>query len=437
MSSIKPRPDNSAESHEAQRAQLESLETGQIPIILDPKPPARIPTEIWTLLSATSFVAIGFGLIVPVLPQYTKSFGVDELLVGLVVSAFALMRLVTSPAAGRLTDRFGERVMYSTGMVIVAASSFATAMAATYWQLLVFRGLGGVGSVMFTLAAASMVVKYSPPELRGRVSSMWAGMFLIGGISGPFIGGLLAEIGVTVPFVVYGFALLVASAIVAIALRGAHERGVKDRAAPPMKLGKALRLPAYRATLVFGVANGWAVMGIRVAVVPLFVASLVPDESWLTGTVVAVGAIGNVLALQWAGRASDRIGRRPLIIAGLAVAAAGFVMYALTREMWFVFVASFVAGFGSGLAAPAEQAALGDIIGRERSGGRVLAAFQMSQDAGQILGPIVAGWVVTKVGFSWSFAMGAAILLVALLAWVPAPDTLHRHRFASGAAASE
>ena len=101
-------------------------------------------------------------------------------------------------------------------------------------------------------------------------------------------------------------------------------------------------------------------------------------------------------------------------------------MYALTSELWFVFVASVVAGFGSGLAAPAEQAALGDIIGRERSGGRVLAAFQMSQDAGQILGPIVAGWVVTMFGFSWSFAMGAAILLMALLAWVPAPDTLKR-----------
>ncbi|WP_201521667.1 MFS transporter [Gulosibacter hominis] len=427
MSSINPRPDNSSESHEAQRAQLESLETGQIPIIFDAKPAARIPTEIWVLLSATFFVAIGFGLIVPVLPQYTKTFGVDELLVGVVVSAFAFMRLITSPIAGRLTDRFGERTMYSLGMVIVAASSFATAMAGSYTQLLIFRGLGGVGSVMFTLAAASMVVKYSPPQLRGRVSSMWAGMFLIGGISGPFIGGLLAELGITVPFVAYGFALLVASAIVAFALRGAHERGAQDKAAPPMKLGEALQLPAYRATLIFGLANGWAVMGMRVAVVPLFVASLVPDEPWVAGTVVAVGAMGNVLALQWAGRASDRLGRRPLIIAGLAVVAAGFVMYALTSELWFVFVASVVAGFGSGLAAPAEQAALGDIIGRERSGGRVLAAFQMSQDAGQILGPIVAGWVVTMFGFSWSFAMGAAILLMALLAWVPAPDTLKRH----------
>ena len=418
-----------------ERAEFEALETGQIPL---PRPSGaalagerpRVPAEIWTLLASTFFIAVGFGLIVPVLPQYADSFGVGALLVTIVVSAFAVMRLAAAPLAGPLVDRFGERPMYIAGLLIVAASSFATASAGDYWQLLVYRGLGGVGSVMFTIAASSMVVKHSPPEIRGRVSSMWGGMFLIGGISGPFFGGLLAQLGLRVPFIVYGAALLVAAAIVAVVLGRLQRRRGGDAAPPrlpPMPLAEALGLPAYRAALAFGVANGWANMGLRSAVVPLFVSQLLSGEPWAAGAIVAVGAVGNVLALQWAGRASDRLGRRPLILAGLAIALVGVVMFAFTGALWFAFVASFVAGLGSGLCAPAEQAAVADLIGRERSGGRPLAVFQMAQDVGQIVGPIVAGLIIDAAGYPWAFGAAAIVLVVPLVAWLLAPETLVRN----------
>lgn len=417
-----------AELRSGEFAEFESLETGQIPVILDAStqsPRERIPAAIWTLLAATFIMAIGFGLIVPVLPQYANSFGVDAMLVGVVVSAFAVMRLAWAPVAGPMVDRFGERIMYSSGMLIVAASSFATAAAETYLQLLLFRGLGGIGSVMFTLAASSMTVKYTPASLRGRVSSLWAGLFLIGGITGPFFGGLLAEFGMKIPFVAYGIALILAGLIVAVALRRPHEHGGDAaKQLPPMSLADAWPLREYRASLLFGFANGWAVMGMRIAVVPLFVAALMPDAPSVAGMVVAAGAAGNVLALQWAGRASDRVGRRPLILVGLSISLVGMLLYAFTGELWFVFVATVVTGFGSGLSAPSEQAALADIIGREHSGGRVLATFQMAQDAGQIVGPIVAGLVIGGFGFTWAFVLAACILAMPLVAWLFAPDTL-------------
>lgn len=417
--------------HSAERAAFEPLETGQIPLPPPASPPTaeRVPAEIWTLLASTFFIAVGFGLIVPVLPQYADSFGVGALLVAVVVSAFAVMRLAAAPVAGPLVDRFGERPMYIAGLLIVAASSVATAFAGDYLQLLVYRGLGGIGSVMFTIAASSMVVKFSPPSIRGRVSSMWGGMFLIGGISGPFFGGLLAQLGMQVPFLVYGGALLVAAAIVGFVLGRVHRRR-GDRAAapklPPMPLAEALAAPAYRASLAFGFANGWANMGMRSAVVPLFVSQMLSGEPWAAGAIVATGAVGNVLSLQWSGRRSDRVGRRPLILAGLAVACAGSVLFAFTGELWFAFVASFVAGFGSGLCAPAQQAAVADIIGRDRSGGRPLATFQMAQDVGTIIGPIVAGVLIDLVGYEWAFGVAAAVLLLPTAMWALAPETLRR-----------
>lgn len=412
-------------------AESESLETGSIPIqrIDAGKPPAteRIPAEIWTLLAATFFVAVGFGLIVPVLPQFADSFGVGATLVSVVVAAFSVMRLAGAPIAGPLVDRFGERPMYVTGLLIVALSSVATAFAADYWQLLIYRGLGGIGSVMFTIASSSMVVKYSPPALRGRVSSMWGGMFLIGGISGPFIGGLLAQIGMQVPFIAYGIGLVIAALIVAIMLgRGRNASSTNAPKLPPMRLAEAFALPSYRALLSVGFANGWANMGMRTAVVPLFVSQLLSGEPWAAGAIVATGALGNVLSLQWAGRASDRIGRRPLIMVGLLIAAVGLVLFAVTGALWFAFVASLIAGFGAGLAAPATQAAVADVIGRERSGGKTLATFQMSTDVGQILGPIVAGLIIDSVGYTWAFGLAAVVLVAPIAMWLRAPDTMQR-----------
>lgn len=421
--------DRAKQARDETRLELESLETGKIPL---PNPKDiesdRIPAEIWLLLSATFFIAVGFGLVVPVLPQYADSFGVGATLVSVVVSAFAFMRLVTAPIAGPLVDRIGERTIYVLGLLIVAASSFATAFAGDYLQLLIFRGLGGIGSAMFTIASSSMVVKFAPPSLRGRVSSLWGGMFLIGSISGPIFGGILGQAGIRVPFIVYGAALLVAAAIVGIMLgrAGRKNRAAtgRDKRLPPFLLKDALAVPAYRASLAFGFANGWANMGMRAAVVPLFVSQMINDEPWAAGAVVAANAVGNVLALQWSGRASDRLGRKPLIVAGLIVASLGMLALAFGAALWYVLVVSVLAGAGSGLCSPTQQAAIADIIGRERSGGRALSTFQMSQDVGQIFGPIVAGVIIDFAGYEWTFVLGAVILAIPALFWISAKDTL-------------
>ena len=65
--------------------------------------------------------------------------------------------------------------------------------------------------------------------------------------------------------------------------------------------------------------------------------------------------------------------------------------------------------------APSTQAALADIIGNDRSAGKVLSTFQMTQDAGQILAPIIVGWVAEAAGFAAAFGVCGVICLVALI----------------------
>ena len=100
----------------------------------------RIPGEIWVLIAAAFVIAVGFGLITPVLPTFAQGLGVGAFASSIVVSAFAFFRLVFAPAGGRLIARLGERPVYLAGLIIVALSTGATAFAQDYWQLLVFRG---------------------------------------------------------------------------------------------------------------------------------------------------------------------------------------------------------------------------------------------------------------------------------------------------------
>ncbi len=180
---------------------------------------------------------------------------------------------------------------------------------------------------------------------------------------------------------------------------------------------------AFRAILVTAFINGWANFGIRVSIVPLFAAATLSADPWVTGAALAVFAAGNAAVLSFSGRLSDRIGRRPLLRVGLAVNAAATLAFGLSSNVPMFLALSVIAGAGAGLFYPALQAATADVIGRDRSGGPVLAGTQMVADTGTIIGPILCGWLVDRSSFGLAFTVTAAITVVAFLAWLRARET--------------
>ena len=384
--------------------------------------------EIWVLIAAAFVIAVGYGLVAPVLPQFAHSFDVSVSAAAVVISAFAFTRLVFAPMSGAFVEKFGERWVYIAGILIVALSSAACAFAQDYWQLLIYRGLGGIGSTMFTVAAMGLLVRLAPPTGRGRVTSAYAGSFLLGGIAGPAIGGLLAGFGLQLPFLVYAAALVLAAVVVATQL---HPKLKLQSDAPvplepakaPMPFREALGYNSYRASLVSAFANGWSAFGIRMALVPLFATVALHGGPGLAGLALAVFAIGTGVALTFSGKLADSWGRKPMVIAGLVVNTAAMAVLGLTTTIPLFLVVSAIAGIGSGLFGPAQQASVADVIGNKRSGGKVLAAFQMSQDFGTILGPIIAGAVIDAISYGPAFAMAAVTGAIAIGFWLAAGET--------------
>ncbi|MHA6796431.1 MFS transporter [Pseudonocardia bannensis] len=386
----------------------------------------RLPREIWVLVAAAFVIAIGYGLVAPALPAFARSFDVGVTAASVVVSLFAVFRLGFAPASGRLVGRFGELRVYVVGLSLSALSTGATAFAADYWQLLIFRGMGGIGSTMFTVSAISLLVRLAPPHLRGRASGMWATGFLLGNIAGPLLGGLLIAVSLRAPFVVYAVALVVALVLTGLLLRGrtGPATATDPEAMPAATFRSALGHPTYRAALAASFANGWAVFGVRVALVPLFVVEVLrQQESW-AGYALAVFAAGNAATLLAAGRFADRRGRRPPVLAGLVISAVGMAWLGFTESLPIFLGVSLLTGIGSGLVNPPMTAAVADVIGSKARGGTVLAGFQMAADLGAILGPVLAGAVAELSGFGAAFALTGAISALALVFWLRAPETL-------------
>ena len=145
----------------------------------------------------------------PDIPAFARHFGVSTAAAASVVSAFALMRIVGALPAGRLADRFGQPVVMAAGIAIVAVSSIVAAFSGSFAELIILRGAGGLGSAMFGVSAQTLLLVSVSSEQRGRASGLFSAGFLVGGISGPAVGGVIAAWSERAPFIIYGGMLIV------------------------------------------------------------------------------------------------------------------------------------------------------------------------------------------------------------------------------------
>ncbi|QRV02329.1 MFS transporter [Arcanobacterium phocisimile] len=420
------------------------------------KEKVRLPREIWVIVAASVAISLGYGIVAPVLPRFAIQFGVTTTAATLVVSAFAFTRLIFAPAAGRLSGRLGERRMYLLGIFIVALSSAASSASQAYWHLLVLRGMGGFGSVMFSVAAMSLVIQLAPPHARGRASAAFGGGYLIGNIAGPALGAVIAPLGYRWPFLIYALMLLIAIAIVAYEIPADGHRRRKLREVLFKRSGGQVRAPRsaevfpkelptvalsgssnrtvltvsqafenrrFPLVLITTFVQGWANMGMRVAVVPLLAGTIVlgpswlPAGDWLAGGAMTAFALGNVVALLHAGRWADFYGRRIVVIWGLVVSGVFTIALGFSATTVTFLLLCFFGGLGAGFIQPAQQGAIADIVG-DRQGGRVVSFFQQFNDFGTILGPIIAGLIIDYSGYVTAYIVGGSVLIFAAISWL-------------------
>ena len=359
----------------------------------------------------------------PAIPVFAKSFGVNNAAIGLMVSAFAITRFASGLISGSMVDKFGERKVFSTGVFMVSLFTFLAGVAQNYEQLLFFRAAGGLGSSMFSVAASSVIMRSVSDDQRGHAQSVYQGSFIVGGMAGPAIGGLLSVISLRAPFFVYSI-LLFCSGVVALFFLKGDSIGAKKKnssAEPATTIREALAMPPYRIALVLAFIGTWVFFGMRASILPVFVTEELDSTTAVVGYGFAISAIVQGAILLRAGRFSDQRGRRAASILGSNIVFIGVLVLTFAVNAWMFLLSMMILGFGGAFLSTTPASIVGDII--KGKGGKVIAIFQMAGDAGMIFGPIIIGWISDIYSYRTAFGASAVIFTVVLFLVYRIPET--------------
>ena len=398
---------------------------------------AGMPKEVYVLTSVAFCVAIGFGMFAPVITVFAKQFQVSDLAASVIVSIFAAARLVSTAPSTWMVNRFGESWVLATGLLVVAISSVLIGFSQSYTEFLIYRTAGGLGSAMFTVSALALLLRVTPADMRGRASGLYQGGFVIGGIAGPAIGAAFA-FSLRLPFFVNAATLVVASAVTFIMLL--HPRySIEASESQPDSAGHAqvdaqgwaglrgaLAHPVYRLILWANFVQGFVLFGLRNALVPLYADRSFGGTRYANYAFLAA-AMFSAMLLVTAGRQTDLRGRKPVAVLGFALSAAGSIAMALSPNEVLFLASAVTYGMGGAFTGASVPAMLGDVTRGARSG-TVVAAYQAIVDAGVIIGPIAAGFVLESTGsFNAAFGLGAALSLSVFLWALTIPESRAPH----------
>ena len=359
----------------------------------------------------------------PAIPVFAKTFGVTNAAIGLIVSVFAITRFTSGLVSGALTDRFGEGKVFAAGVFMVAVFTLLAGLAQNYQQLLIFRAAGGLGSSMFSVAAGSVILRSVDDQHRGQAQSVYQGAFLLGGIAGPAVGGLLSIISLRAPFFVYSILLFV-SGIVALAFLksdSAVHHVNKSKENESTNIAQAFAMKPYRIALILAFISTWVFFGLRSSILPIFVIEELDSTTAVVGYGLALSAVLQGVFLLRAGRFSDSKGRKAASIIGANAVMLGVLLLTFATNTWIYLLSMAVIGFGGAFLATVPASIVGDII--KGKGGKVIAVFQMAGDAGMIVGPVVVGWLSDLYSYRVAFGASAAIFLVVLYLAYQIPET--------------
>jgi DHA1 family tetracycline resistance protein-like MFS transporter len=390
---------------------------------------------------------LGFGIILPVQPFYAKSFGASAAVVTLISAGYSLMQFVFAPFWGRLSDRVGRRPVVLTSVAFACVGWLLLGSATALWTLVLSRLIAGFGNANLGTVQA-IVADVLPPKDRARGMGMIGASFGLGFLFGPVVGGYAsARWGMAAPAFLSAALALVNLILAAALLRETHPRHTanaadsgkrpdrsRSPAGPPRSLfpfaamREALAIHDARAMLVVGFvyAVGFSLMEsalslfIEVAFVPAGIIGTDAGNRQAAQLTMQVLVVVGVTAVVVQGGLirpiRKALSEKQMLVGGALLIVVAFAVNAVLPLFVGVPVGAMypimvVLSVGSGLYTTTASSLLSRSVDAERQGS-VLGVGQSMSALGRIIGPAVAGTLLT----AWPglpFAVGAVLLLVA------------------------
>lgn len=371
-------------------------------------------------LMVNMFIAMmGFGIIIPVLPDFLKEFNVGGGVAGYLVAAFGLSQFLFSPLAGEWSDKYGRKIMIVSGLFLFSISNLVFALANTVEWLYISRLIGGVGAAAMIPSMMAYVADVTEESKRGKGMGLLGAAMSFGFVVGPGIGGFLAELGLRMPFYVstaVGVVALLGSLIFLPESRTKEEQ-MATRASEIKRenIFKQFRQSFQSSyfillllifTLTFGLANFEAIF-------PMFVDAKFGFTTTDISIIITVGAlIGTLTQGVFIGRLIDLFGERKLINWTFLLSAISLVLMLLSGNFWYILVVTALFFSFTSIMRPAINTLLSKMAGNEQ--GFVAGMNNAYMSVGNIFGPAVAGFLF-DLDLSFPYLFGAFVLALSLV----------------------
>jgi len=387
----------------------------------------------WIILAVGTFMIVGslglarFGYTL-LLPDMQASLGLDNTGAGSLATANLIGYLLLALVGGALSSQFGARVVISIGMLCVGSAMVFTGFSGSYWQVLIWRFITGIGSGASNVPAMGLLSSWFGPQFRGLATGIAvSGTSIALVLTGPVVPRILMafpENGWRITWYLFGGFSLFLAVLGAVFLRnrpqelrlgrlGERENTSTEGTSTREKLQWRL---VYLSPRVWHLGALYAAFGFSYIIYATFFFRYLVGEvgysSIAAGNLYMVmGWFSMVCGLIW-GTLSDHIGRRTTLVLVFEIQAASFVLFALGQKPAGLFISAVLFGLTAWSIPAIMAAACGDVVGH-RLAPAALGFITLFLGIGQATGPSIAGIIADKTGsFTSAFLLAAAFAFI-------------------------
>jgi len=372
-------------------------------------------TRPFLIVTATAMVFFVYiGMLIPIVPLFIEGpLGLGEFGIGLTIAVFAVSAIIARPMLGRLADRYGRRVLLVGGASIAGLAGIASSQVTEFWQLLVMRGIMGVGEAAVFVGAATLIADLSPRDRRAEGASYFS-VAVFGGIGiGPIFGEfLLGDTQFERAFAAAGAFALLAAVVALFAPARVAPLDTVDETIASAAPASGRRKIMHPAAVMPGV-----VLASGVAAFSTF-GAFIPDYSREVGLATSGGlfaaySLTSVLVRIFGATLPERLGPRRAVTIALGTLMIGLAILAIVPTVAALWVASIFVGIGMAFNYPSLLALT---VNRASDSDRAwaISSFTMFFEVGSVFGGLFIGGFAQVVGKQTGFFGGVVCCLIGL-----------------------
>jgi MFS family permease len=380
------------------------------------KVPSNFAANFFFMLCVMGFFAILSSTMSknPVLNPFATFIGTPDYLLGFVASASTIPGILVSLPAGKLSDIIGRKKVLLLSSVIFASAPFLYLFITLPWQLLLVRFYHGFATAMFVPVANAAIAEKFPLE-KGHKMSTFSSITIVGRTIAPILGGYILSGGYILPITAWNYHGL----YIAVGTAGAcafFTGLILFGSEPPKRKSKESSMgknyfPSGIALVSLVEAAQYYTFGAYEFYLVGYATSIGLDALSI-GIISGAQLAAIALVKPFAGKFSDKIGRKTPIVAGLLIGSAPLIITPFTSSFFELVLVSIVYGIGFSFVTSSTGPLVSDLVSKELYGS-ALGFLSTIMDIGQTLGPIITGFIfATTLGYIGAFTSLGIILLV-------------------------